>query len=139
MGICLKDLKKLVVFAIHAFCNRSIGGIMFWSTAFAQAADQAQQQPSFIESMFPMLLIFGVFYFLLIRPQTKRAKQHAELISKLNRGDEVITASGILGRIEGLTDEFVTLEVANNVRIKVLRKQIASKWDQNATAKEKRT
>lgn len=103
---------------------------MLWSTAFAQGAGAAK--PSMIESLFPMVLIFLVFYFLIIRPQSKQRKEHKKLLGELKRGDEVVTSSGILGRIEGLTDKFVTLEIADGVRIKMLRSQIAG-----YTSKEK--
>lgn len=90
---------------------------MFWSTAMAQTAGAASQ-PSMLQSFLPMILIFAVFYFFIIRPQAKRAKTHAQVLSELKRGDEVITASGIWGRIEGLTGAFITLEVADGVKIK---------------------
>ena len=72
----------------------------------------------------PLILIFIVFYFLLIRPQQKKAKQHREMLDKLKKGDAVVTAGGVHGRIVGLTDAIVTLEVAEKVRIKIDRHQI---------------
>lgn len=87
---------------------------------------QQAAQPGFIEMMVPFIFIFVVFYFLIIRPQGKKQKDHQVFLTALKRGDEVLTASGILGRIEGLTDHFVTLEVADGVRIKMLRNQIAA-------------
>jgi preprotein translocase subunit YajC len=92
------------------------------STAYAQAAGAAQ--PNVWVQMLPLVLIFVVFYFLLIRPQTKKAKEHREMISKLQNGDEVVTAGGILGRIVEISDGFVTLEVASGVKIKVQRFQV---------------
>lgn len=83
-------------------------------------------QPSAIEMFLPFLLIFVIFYFLIIRPQSKRAKQHDGFLKDLKRGDEVVTASGILGKIDGLTEQIVTLEIANGVKIKMLRKQVAA-------------
>ena len=67
-----------------------------------------------------------VFYFLLIRPQQKRAKEHAQLLAKLAPADEVVTAGGIVGRVIEVADAFVTVEIADNVRIKVQRSQISS-------------
>lgn len=87
---------------------------------------QQAAQPGFFEMMVPFIFIFVIFYFLIIRPQGKRQKEHQSFLSALKRGDEVVTASGMLGRIEGLTDQFVTLEVADGVRIKMLRSQVAS-------------
>ena len=92
-----------------------------WAEAAASSAE-----PHFIEKMMPFLFIFLLFYFLLIRPAQKRQKKHQELVNQLKKGDSVITSSGILGIIYGLTDSFVTLEVADNVRIRVLRSQISS-------------
>jgi preprotein translocase subunit YajC len=99
---------------------------MFLLLAFAQEAAQSPQQPSFFQSLLPMLLIFAVLYFLILRPQAKRAKAHAETLKALKRGDEVLTAGGIYGKIDGLSEEFATLEVDDGVKIKVLRRQIAS-------------
>ena len=86
----------------------------------------APQKPPFIYQIVPFIFIFLLFYFLLIRPAQKRQKKHQDLVGRLKKGDEVITASGILGKIHGLTETFVTLEVSDNVRIRVLRAQIAS-------------
>jgi len=74
----------------------------------------------------PMLIIFVIFYFLLIRPQTKRQKELKAMIDNLAYGDTVITSGGIHGKITGLTDSVVTLEIADKVRIKVSRGAIAS-------------
>jgi preprotein translocase subunit YajC len=72
-----------------------------------------------------MVLFVGVFYFLLIRPQQKKAREHQALVSKLAAGDEVVTNGGMLGRVTDVGETFVTLEVADGVRIKVQRFQIA--------------
>lgn len=80
-----------------------------------------------LTAFLPLILIFGIFYFLLIRPQQKKQKQHQELIKNLQKGMEVVTSGGIMGRITGITDDVVTLEVADKVRIKVVRNQIAGK------------
>lgn len=92
------------------------------SLAMAQEA-QGQQQPFWV-SMFPIVALFFIFYFLSIRPQMKKQKAHAQLLSELKRGDEVLTSGGIFGTIEGLTDKFVTLEIAESTRIRILRSNI---------------
>ena len=69
----------------------------------------------------PLILIFVVFYFLLIRPQQKKAKEHQNFLTNLKKGDDVMTSGGIHGRITGMTDTIVTLEIADGVRIKVNR------------------
>lgn len=97
---------------------------MFWSTAYAQAAAPAAQ-PSFVEMFMPFIFIFVIFYFLIIRPQAKRQKEQQKFLSEIKRGDEVVTASGIFGTIDGLTESVVTLEIASGVKIKILRSQIA--------------
>jgi preprotein translocase subunit YajC len=73
-----------------------------------------------------MGLFFVVFYFLLIRPQQKKQKEHQAMLSKLATGDEVITAGGIVGRVVEVGDQFLTIEIAENVRIKVQRFQVIS-------------
>jgi len=78
-----------------------------------------------IAQFVPLILIFVVFYFLLIRPQQKKAKEHQNYLANLKKGDRIITGGGIHGVIAGLTDTVVTLEIAENVRIKVSRGAIA--------------
>lgn len=75
--------------------------------------------------LFPILLI-AVFYFLLIRPQTKRAKEHRQMIEALKKGDEVVTGGGVLGRIIAVGDNFVQVEVADGVQLKVQKQSVAS-------------
>ncbi len=74
----------------------------------------------------PMVLVFVIFYFLMIRPQQKQRKQHAEMLSHIKKGDEVVTTSGIHARVHGVTDTVLTLEIANNVQIKIDRAQVAT-------------
>jgi preprotein translocase subunit YajC len=72
-----------------------------------------------------MAAFIGLFYFMLIRPQQKRAKEHQALVSKLTAGDEIVTNGGLLGRVTEVGDTFVTLEIADGVRVKVQKVQIA--------------
>lgn len=97
---------------------------MFINSAWAQAAADAPK-PAFWEQMFPFFIIFIVFYFFILRPQSKQRKQQIELLKSLKKGDQVITSSGIYGTIDGLTDRFVTLEVDQGVKLKLLRSQVA--------------
>jgi preprotein translocase subunit YajC len=76
-------------------------------------------------SFLPIILIFAIFYFLLIRPQQKRAKDHRALLSSLKVGDQVLTSGGIYGRVTGLRDDVITLEISDKVRVKVSRGHIA--------------
>ena len=93
------------------------------SSAYAQAADAAAQ-PNPLLSFLPLLVLFAVFYFMLIRPQMKRAKEQRAMIGGLAKGDEVVTNGGIAGRIDDLGDSFVTLEIATNVKIKLQKSAI---------------
>jgi len=77
-------------------------------------------------SFLPIILIFVIFYFLLIRPQQKRAKDHRTLLSNLKLGDQVLTSGGIYGRVTGLRDDVVTVEISDKVRVKINRGNIAS-------------
>jgi preprotein translocase subunit YajC len=72
------------------------------------------------------VLVFIIFYFLLIRPQQKKSKEHQQMLGKLKKNDEVMTSGGIYGKVTALTDTIVTLEVAPNVRIRVNRPQISA-------------
>jgi preprotein translocase subunit YajC len=94
----------------------------FITPAWAQAAGSTAGT---LGTILPLVLIFVVFYFLLIRPQTKRAKEHREMVGKLAAGDEVVTNGGILGRISEVGEHFITLEVASQVAIRVQKVQIA--------------
>ena len=94
----------------------------FISDAYAQGAGG---DPGFIGLLFPILLIV-IFYFLLIRPQQKRAKEHRQMIEALKKGDEVVTGGGVLGRITDIGDNFVQVEVANNVQLKVQKQSVAA-------------
>jgi preprotein translocase subunit YajC len=69
----------------------------------------------------PLILLFAVFYFLLIRPQQKRAKQHKTFMESLKKGDSVVTSGGLYGKITGITDETITLEIAEKVRVRVTK------------------
>jgi preprotein translocase subunit YajC len=92
--------------------------------AFAQAGSAA---PGGQFMPIVMMVVFVViFYFLLIRPQQKKAKEHQALVSKLSAGDEVVTTGGILGKVTEVGDSFVTIEVADGVRLKVQKFQVGS-------------
>ncbi len=91
--------------------------------AWAQAGPSAGGQ---LAPLLMMVVFIVIFYFLLIRPQQRKAKEHQAMISKLSAGDEVVTSGGILGRIVEIGDTFITLEIADNVRIKVQKFQVTS-------------
>ena len=82
-------------------------------------------QGSSIMSFLPIILIFVIFYFLLIRPQQKRSKEHRTLLENIKTGEYVLTSGGIYGRITGIKDNLITLEISDKVRVKVNRGNIA--------------
>ncbi len=101
---------------------------MLVSTAFAQAATGSAASPGLdLMSFLPLILIFVVFYFLLIRPQQKKLKEHKSMIDGLRRGDRVVTAGGIIGTVTrvGDNDEAI-VEIAEGVRVRVLRSTVTT-------------
>jgi len=105
--------------------------------AWAQGGADA---PSALVNLLPLLLIFVVFYFLLIRPQQTRAKEHSQMLANLKRNDDVVTSGGLYGKVVALSERVVTLEIAPKVQVKVDRQQIATlvkTTQQEAKEKEK--
>lgn len=97
------------------------------SDALATTAATPQSTSGNLASLLPMLIIFVIgAYFLMIRPQNKRAKEHRKLMSDLSKGDEVVTVGGIIGKIVKLTEEFMIISVAENVDIRVKKNAIAN-------------
>ena len=99
------------------------------SPAHAQAATQSAPGGLFgggIVGLLPMFVIFGAVYFLMIRPQSKRAREHRAMLDKLAVGDEVITNGGVAGVVRALGDSFITVEIADNVRIRLQKGAIAN-------------
>jgi preprotein translocase subunit YajC len=94
------------------------------SNAYAQTAAAGGAMD--IMGFLPIILMIAVFYFLMIRPQQKKAKEHKALLEALSKGDEVVTQTGMLGRITKVGDEFVTVEIAENVEIKMQKGAIAA-------------
>jgi preprotein translocase subunit YajC len=78
------------------------------------------------QQIIPLVFMFAIFYFLLIRPQQKKAKEHKALLEAMKKGDNVITAGGVHGKVTAVENEIVTLEVANNVNIKITKSYIAA-------------
>ncbi len=92
-------------------------------TAYAQGAQPQGSGTSFI---IMMALMFAAFYFLLIRPQQKKQKQHQELVSGLQVGDEVLTAGGILGKISGVSEHYAVISISDNTEIKIQKQSISA-------------
>ena len=102
-----------------------LGVNMFISQAYAQASSGGGS--SFLIQIAPLILIFAVFYFLLIRPQQKRAKDHKKLLSELKKGDEIVTNGGVVGKINSVDESFAALEIAEGVVVKVQKQGINQK------------
>lgn len=107
---------------------------MLISPAFAQSAGGA---PGFgFEQMLPLVLVFAIFYFLLIRPQQKRAKEHKAMLSGIKRGDRIVTGGGIVGTVTKTVDNELTVEIAENLRVKVTRETVLGLYKERAAAPE---
>ena len=99
---------------------------MFISQAFAQAAPAAAggSTESTLFSLLPLVLMFVVLYFIMIRPQMKKQKEHKAMVEALAKGDEVVIAGGVLGRVAKLGDNFINVEVASGVELQVQRASV---------------
>lgn len=96
----------------------------FISDAMAEGAAAAQQSDPLM-SLLPLVVIFVLFYFVLIRPQTKRAKEHKAMVEAISKGDEVVTNGGLLGRVAAVSDNFVKVELAEGISVHVQRHAVA--------------
>lgn len=103
--------------------------------AYAMGAPGGGGQGQFM-SFLPIILIFVIFYFLLIRPQQRRTKEHRNLLSNLKVGDQILTSGGIYGRVTGLRDDVITVEISDKVRVKVSRGHIAAVMKQDVMKTE---
>lgn len=105
--------------------------MLFFPVATAYAQDAQAAPLSGIMSIAPLIILFVIFYFLLIRPQQKRAKEHRQMISALQKGDNVITSGGIHGRVTAVNDDTVTVEISDGVRIKVSKEAVTARKTQS--------
>lgn len=94
----------------------------FIQAAYAQGA----QEPSPFGFLVPMIIIFVAFYFLLIRPQQKKQKQHTELVAALQVGDEVLTAGGILAKVTGVSEHYAVVQISDNTKIKIQKASVSA-------------
>jgi preprotein translocase subunit YajC len=83
-----------------------------------------------LSGVFPILMMFGIFYFIILRPQARKQKEFQAMLAKLGKGDEVITRGGIIGKITGVSDDgVVVLEIQEKVRVRIPRSYIDGKWE----------
>ena len=117
------------------------------AVAYAQekGAPGAQTPPGFAETLFSMVpmfvIVFFIFYFLVLKPQEKKARDHQTLLESLKKGDEVVTTSGFLGRVAGIEKDYILVELANNVRVKLLKSFVSNrveKEEKKAESKERK-
>lgn len=108
----------------------SLKNILFSSAALmavsADALAQQPEEPNFLVSMAPLVIIFIIFYFMLIRPQQKRAKEHKEMTEALAKGDEIVTQGGILGKVTKVGENFAEVEISDGVAVKIQRQQVGA-------------
>jgi preprotein translocase subunit YajC len=105
---------------------------VFITPAFAQAAPAAASGGSgmaMIVNLMPLVLIFGVFYFLLIRPQQKAAKQHREKLNAVKKGDQVVTGGGLVGKVVRVDDVYVDVELGPNMKVKAVKSMLSDVID----------
>ena len=142
---CLFMKKSITSRAFLALAAACVLGVSQF--ALAQEAGQvfspapapaAGEQPTFLGSlisMLPMLIIcYFIFYFMVIKPQDARTKKHKTLLDSLKRGDSVVTSSGIVGKIAGIEKEYVLLEIASNVKIKVVQSHVVAREVEQTSA-----
>ena len=108
---------------------------MLITPAYAQAAGAATQENTLL-TFLPMVAIFVVFYFLLIRPQQKKMKEHKKMVEELKKGDEIVTAGGIYGTVEGVTPETLTVKIAEGTKVKITRSSVAAVVTEKERPKE---
>ncbi len=97
---------------------------MFATPAYAQAAGSAGSGAA-LAQFIPLILIFAIMYFLMIRPQQKRVKQHREMVSALKKGDQIVTQGGIIGKVSAVRDEELEIEIATGVKVRVVRATVS--------------
>ena len=111
---------------------------MFITPAFAQAATAGGDTNSMLMSLLPFALIFVIMYFLILRPQQKKVKDHAELVKNIRRGDTIVTSGGLFGKVTKVVDdEQIEFEIADGIRVRQLRSMVSGVRTKGEPAKEK--
>ena len=100
---------------------------MFFTPAYAQTAGAAEGGSGILVQFLPLILIFAIMYFLLIRPQQRKVKQHQALIGALRRGDQIVTAGGLIGKVTKVTEgqNEIEVEIAPNVKVRLVRSTVS--------------
>ncbi|MEE2959144.1 MAG: preprotein translocase subunit YajC [Myxococcota bacterium] len=108
--------------------------LTFVPTLLLQQVEQAPPAMGFMQAV-PVILIVGIMYFLIIRPDSKRRKAHQQLLQALKKGDEIVTTGGIWGKVVQLEQNVATLEVSDRVKIKILKDRISGRWNPETVKK----
>ena len=111
------------------------GGLTLVTQYLLGMAQQAPAGGNPLTTFMPLILIFGVFWLLVIRPQSKKAKQHQAMLTELKKGDDVVTQGGIIGKIAGIKDNELTLQVQEGVRLRVTRASVTGRYTGAEAAK----
>jgi preprotein translocase subunit YajC len=114
------------IYPVDFTFNQELNMSFFISDAIAQTGDAAASAGGSIMALLPLVLFAVVFYFLLIRPQTKRQKEHQKMVDSLAKNDEIVTVGGMAGRIAEIGDNFVLVEIAEGIQVKVRRSAVES-------------
>lgn len=111
---------------------------MFESIAYAMGAQGASGQPagSGFSGLFMMVIIFGIFYFILIRPQQKKMKEHKKMVEELKKGDKIVTQGGIYGMVENAGPNTLTVKIAEGTKVKIARSSVATVLTEEEANKE---
>lgn len=104
--------------------------------ALGQGGAASGQGASGFSSLIPLILMFVIFYFLLIRPQQKKTKDHREMLSRLKKGDRIITSGGLHGRITAVSEATLTVEIADKVRVKIARGNVSQIYQSSSQSQE---
>lgn len=96
----------------------------------AEAAPQAAQGGDFLTSLLPLVFLFAIFYFIVIRPQQKQAKKHKEMLSELKKGDKVVTAGGFIVEIEKVEEDFYKVKMADNIVTKLAKESVSKLYEE---------
>ncbi len=107
--------------------------------ALGQGGAASGQGTSGFTSLVPLILMFVIFYFLLIRPQQKKTKEHREMLGQLKKGDRIITSGGLHGRVTAISEGTMTVEIADKVRVKVARGNVAQVLQSSSRPQEAKT
>jgi len=112
---------------------------MFESIAYAMGAPggaAGQSAGSGFSGLFMMVIIFGIFYFILIRPQQKKVKEHKKMVEELKKGDKIVTSGGIYGMVEGVGVNTLTVKIAEGTKVKIARSSVATVLTEEEASKE---